>query len=129
MTTAWTIPVPAEGMALRSLVITGSDRDLEVRLGREEVPPVRFPVSDARVTATDDVALDLSRSEDACLSLEYTAAPGLSLIDARVLWDEEFLDTPEVEERLSALFGGGGEPVPVPDCCLRVELSLAGREA
>ncbi|MUL40229.1 hypothetical protein FZ103_03385 [Streptomonospora sp. PA3] len=127
-TRTWSVPVPAEGIAMVSVVIQGSGKDLDLYLRRQGRPALKLPLAGVRVGAADDVELDVTPLDDVSLSLTYSA-PRLLLTAARISWTEDEWNA-ELEEELTALFDDTADDDRTRHelrDCFHVEISLASR--
>ncbi|MEV6820562.1 hypothetical protein AB0M72_17570 [Nocardiopsis dassonvillei] len=129
MDRTWIAPVPAQGMALHSLVVIGCGDDLELRLSGEGWPPLEIPLRGAQVHTDGEVTLRTSRVDDVNLALEYTSANGLNLTRARLRWDDSCFGGTGIREELEALFTAprGTKRPHRFDFCVDVVLSLTTR--
>ena len=120
----WSLALPVGGLPLKKLSVIGSGKDLEMRVVRDGWPLLVLSLNGVRSTVSEDVALELSRVDDASLELSYEA-PELVLSRLRVRWDED--EMPGVEEDLEALFEGaekGGTRRRELTSCVDVEFGL-----
>lgn len=99
----WSPALPVGGLPLEKLCVTGSGKDLEMRILPVQGPLLRLPLEKVNATVSKKVVLEITRLDDVSLELAYEA-PRLLLSRLRVRWNEDVM--PGVEEELRALFEG-----------------------